>query len=52
MVIEISNTSELPAEKMRMESAPSIETAKAWAEKIGRGVYWFAKNHTAYAVIA
>lgn len=48
-VVEITSTNQLPKEKLRMESAPTLNTAQAWAEKIGRTVYWFDKNQTAYA---
>jgi len=48
-VTEITNPSQLPPCKLRMESAPTLATAQAWAEKIDRPVYYLAKNHTAYA---
>jgi hypothetical protein len=51
-VIEITNPNQLPREKLRMESAPTLDTAKAWADKIGRTVYWLSKNKTAYAPMA
>ena len=49
-VTQVEALKELP-ELTCMESASTLAEAQAWADRIGRDVYWLASNKTAYAPV-